>query len=323
MNRTVLVTGATGFLGRTVCDVLHAHGYHVRALVRTPVPDLNVECVCWSGLDDEAAVRHAVQGADAVVHLAGRVHVMRDNVANSLAAFRHVNVQGTDLLARFAAGAGVSSFVFASSVKAMGEESPGRPWTEADAAAPVDPYGLSKLEAEYAVARVASETGMTTSVLRFPLIYGPLVGANMLRLFDLVYRGLPLPLGGIRNRRSLLYSLNAAAAILSVIERRGSHETWLVSDGHDVSTPELLQRIADALRAPLRLLPAPIGLLRASRRFRVPMLAPLSTRLMGSLAIDSTKMRMRLGGTMPHSLEEGLHATAAWYLSMRAPIRPT
>lgn len=200
----------------------------------------------------------------------------------------------------------------------MGEETPERAWKETDVPAPVDPYGISKLEAEQALADVAEETGMTTSVLRFPLVYGPGVRANMLRLFELVARGWPVPFGGIMNRRSMLYSRNAAAAIASVIDRRGGHDTWLVSDGMDVSTPELLERIAGALGAPLRLLPAPVALLSAARRLRVPVFAPIATRLLGSLAIDSTRMQRRLGSAMPHTLDEGLGATADWYRGLQA-----
>lgn len=318
LSDTILVTGAAGFLGRTVCDDLRARGYAVRGLVRTAAAGLDVEQVLWTGVDDDDAIQRAVQGVSAVIHLAARVHVMRDSVADPLAEFRHVNVQGTDRLARRAAEAGVQSFIFASSVKAMGEETTGRPWRETDVPAPVDPYGISKLEAQQALARVSNETGLTTSVLRFPLVYGPGVRANMLRLFELVDRGWPLPFAGIRNRRSMLYGGNAAAAIASLVDRRGEHETWFVSDGEDVSTPELLERVATALGRRLRLVPAPVRLLGAARRFRTPVLGPIATRLLGSLAVDSTRMQARLGGAMPYTLNEGLRATAEWYREVRS-----
>jgi len=286
LTDTILITGAAGFLGRTVCEELRARGHRVRGLVRTATPGLDVEQVTWTGLEDDAAIRRAVEGVGAIVHLAARVHMMRDGAADPLAEFRRVNVEGTARLARHAVAAGVQSFVFASSVKAMGEETTGRPWREADAPAPVDPYGISKIEAEQALARLSVETGFTTSVVRFPLVYGPGVRANMLRLFELVDRGWPLPFAGIRNRRSLLYSGNAAAAIASLVDRRGGHDTWFVSDGTDVPTPELLERIAAGLRTRLRLVPAPVTLLAATRRLRVPVLAPIATRLFASLTID-------------------------------------
>ncbi|MHB1169206.1 MAG: NAD-dependent epimerase/dehydratase family protein [Longimicrobiales bacterium] len=319
MSNTVLVTGASGFLGRTVCHELRARGDRVRGLVRTAAPGLDIEQVTWTGLEDDEAIRRAVDGVDAVVHLAARVHMMRDSAADPLVEFRRVNVEGTVRVARHAGAAGVQSLVFASSVKAMGEATTGPPWRESDAPAPVDPYGVSKLEAEETLARLSTETGLTTSVVRFPLVYGPGVRANMLRLFELVDRGWPLPFGGIRNRRSLLYSRNAAAAIASLVDRRGGHDTWFVSDGIDVSTPELLERIAAGLGRRLRLLPAPVTLLSAARRLRIPLVAPIATRLIGSLAVDSTRMQARLGGAMPYTLDDGLRATAEWFRAVRSP----
>lgn len=315
MSEAIVVTGASGFLGRHICTELHERGFAVRALVRVPFVEPNIEQIVYDGLHDERQVRAAMSHARAVVHLAARVHVMRDSTPDPLAEYRKVNVEGTRTLARLASEAGIASFIFASSVKAIGEATT-RAWTEEDPPAPVDAYGRSKLEAEQVLEAMASPT-FTTSVLRLPLCYGPGVRANMLRLFAAVDRGLPLPIGGITNSRSLVYARNVGAAVASLVERRGGHEPYFVSDGEDVSTPELIRRIAAALGRRARLLPAPVALLRATRRLEIPFIGPISTRLLGSLAIDTNKLRRYMGGPMPYTLDAGLRATATWYRSTR------
>lgn len=321
---TVLVTGASGFVGSAVCARLLEGGSRVRALLRPgSAAPAGTEPVVAAGLHDGEALRRAVEGVDAVVHLAARVHVMRDAASDPLAEFRAVNVEGTRRLAREAAAAGVRTFVFASSVKAMGEMSPASgPWTEATPPAPADPYGVSKLEAEAALAAEAAG-GMRAAVLRLPLVYGPGVKANMLRLFQLVDRGVPLPLGGIRNRRSLLFVGNAADAVRAVLAAPDAAGVFLVSDGEDLATPELVRRIGRALGRPARLLPVPEALFRAaaaagdvvSRAVPFPFTRAAADRLLGSLAVDSGRLRRMAGWTPPFTVDDGLSRTAEWYRS--------
>ncbi len=257
------------------------------------------------GLDPDQ-VRSAVAGADAVVHLAARVHIMREHAADPLAEFRRANVESTALLADAAASTG-ARFILASTVKAVGEGN-SVAWTEETPPAPVDPYGVSKLEAERVVRDVAGKHGTRAAVLRFPLVYGPGVKGNMLRLIRLVDRGVPLPFGSVANRRSMLYVGNLVAAVRSVLEQPAAGAgTFFVSDGRDVSLPELIRMIGEALGKRARLLPAPTSLLR----LMLP--AAEAERLIGSLTVDGSRLCRRIGYHAPHSVETGLRATADWY----------
>lgn len=321
-GRRVLVTGATGFVGRHVVTELASHGWQVRAMVRragVALPD-GVEAILASDVADRGALRGALPGCDAVVHLAARVHVMRDRAADPLAEFRRANVEATRVVLEEAARAGVRRLVLASSVKAVGESSEA-PWTEATSPSPPDPYGRSKLEAERLVGALAPASGVEPVILRFPLVYGPGVRANMLRLFQLVYRGVPLPFGGLRNRRSLLFSGNAAAAVRHALDLPTvADPVFFVADDEDLSTPDLVRRIGLALGRPARLVPCPVTLLRAVGRLgdAAERLAPFPVttravdRLVGSLAVDVGRLR-RSGFSPPVSVDEGLGRTAAWF----------
>jgi nucleoside-diphosphate-sugar epimerase len=320
-GRVVLVTGATGFVGRYLSAELAARGWQVRGLVRGGSLPAGVQAAPAADLLDHEALRRAVRGADAVVHLAARVHVMRESAADPLAEFRRTNVEGTRVLAAEAAAAGVRSFVLASSVKAMGEATEAC-WTEATPPCPADPYGVSKLEAEVALREVAAAAGMGHVVLRLPLVYGPGVKGNVLRLLRLVNRGVPLPLGGVRNRRSLAYVGNVAAAVHAVLQAPAAGgETFLVSDRHDLSTPELVRLIAKALGRPARLLPVPEGLFRAAGRAgdllaRVapcPLTSAAVDRLLGSLCVDPSRLAASTGWSPPYTPEQGLREVAAWF----------
>ena len=245
----------------------------------------------------------------AVVHLAARVHVMRDEASDPLAKFREVNTEGTLNLARQAAQAGVKRFVFVSSIKVNGE---GRDaaYRETDSPAPEDTYAISKWEAEQGLQQISQETGLEVVILRPPLVYGPGVKANFRRLLDTVARGWPLPLGAIRNRRSLLYLGNFVDAIRVCVEHpAAAGKTFLVDDGQPVSTPDLIRAVAHAMGRPARLLAVPVDALEFAGALLGKQAAV--ARLTGSLWVDSSLIRTRLGWTPPYSMAAGLAATVA------------
>jgi len=314
----VLVTGATGFVGRALSTDLMVHGYSVRAAVRREgdqarLVRADTEFTVVGELSPSTDWRSALVGCDAVVHLAARVHVMRDAAVDPLAEFRRVNVSGTLHLAREAAAAGVRRFVFVSSIKVNGEGC-ATPYSEHDTAVPQDAYAISKWEAEQGLREIESATGMEVEILRPPLVYGPGVGANFLRLMRSVEKGWPLPFGRVENRRSLLFLGNFTDAIrLSLEHPAAAGNTFLLSDGEDVSSADLVQRLARAMNRPARLLPVPVSWLRTAG-----MLVGRSAevdRLLGSLAVDSSRIRGELGWRPPFSLEEGLRQTVADFLA--------
>jgi nucleoside-diphosphate-sugar epimerase len=317
----LLLTGATGFVGTAVREHAAAHaGLSLGCVSRDPPRD-TAPGERWHELalgSDGAAWQTALAGVDAVVHLAARVHRMDDGPAAS-DAYREVNARATELLARQAAAAGVRRFVFVSSVKVNGERTlPGRPFLDGDPPAPApDPYGISKLEAEERLSEVAAATGLETVVLRPPLMYGPGVRANFRQLLRLVDSGIPLPLGGLRNRRSLLYVGSFADAILAAAKLPAAGGcTYLVSDGEAVSTPELVRRVARALRRPARLFAVPEAALRLAA-VGVGRGAAYE-RLAGSLEVDDGAIRAEFAWSPPFTMAEGLEATARWWRSRAA-----
>ena len=309
----VAVTGASGFVGRATCGALRAAGHEVTALVRQGTAPAGTREVRVADLG-ESALSAAFEQAEAVVHLAARVHVMQETEADPLAAFHRVNVAGTCAAARAALTVGARRLVYLSSVKVHGE---GRatPYRESDAPSPVDAYGRSKLEAERALAELAAaDGGLEVVVLRPPLVYGPGVGGNfrrLLRLAQLAQRW-PLPLGGLRNRRSLVSVGNLADAIRFALVTPGAGgRTLLVSDGDDLSTSDLLARLARALGAEARLLDWPTSLLgalavAAGRRAE-------AERLLHSLTVDSSALRVGLGWRPPQSVDQAFAETARWW----------
>ncbi len=314
-KQRILVTGATGFVGRSLCESLLLHDIELRGTVWTAEPPTNLQLGVQAapiesiGPDTDWSV--ALNGVETVIHLAARVHVMDETCGDPLTAYRLVNVAGTENLARQAAAQGVTRLVFLSSVKVHGEET-GIPYTEQLSPAPQDPYGVSKLEAEKILHKISAETGLEVVIIRPPLIYGPRVKANFLNLLKIVDKGLPLPLASITNARSLLYLGNLIDAIVRCIDHpQAAGQVFLVSDGEDVSTSELIRRVATALDRPARLLPFPPSLMRLAGKLTGKSMAV--DRLLGSLVIDSGKIRRELGWTPPYTMADGLAVTAKWY----------
>jgi UDP-glucose 4-epimerase len=252
-----------------------------------------------------------IETVDAVVHLAARVHVMQETTADPLAEFRRVNVQGTMNLARQAASAGVRRFVFVSSIKVNGEATQlGRPFMADDAPAPLDAYGVSKMEAEQGLREIASQTGMEVVIIRPPLVYGPGVKANFAAMMRWLKRGVPLPLGAIYNQRSLVALDNLVDLIVTCLTHpAAANQTFMVSDGEDVSTTELLRRMGQAMGHPARLLPVPASWLKVAAGLVGK--GDVAQRLCGSLQVDISKTRELLGWVPPVSLDEGLRRAAA------------
>ncbi len=306
-HSSVLVTGATGFVGRALCQQMMAAGHALLPAVRSKAGFPNEAVV--GDLESSTDWRLVLAGCDAVVHLAARAHVMAETAQNPLALYRAVNTDATLNLARQAAEAGVKRFVFISTIKVNGE---GRdaPYRETDVPAPADAYAISKWEAEQGLWRIARETGLEVVILRPPLVYGPGVKANFLRLMQLIQKGWPLPLGAIRNRRSLLYLGNLVDAIRLCVEHpAAAGQTFLLDDGEAVSTPELIRAVAHAMGRTARLPAVPVRVIE----FAGVLLGKRAAvaRLTGSLWVDSSSIRSRLNWTPPYSMDAGLAATVA------------
>jgi len=317
----VLVTGANGFVGTAVCRALREKGRTVRAAVRGKAaqealnavfPDL--PCVSVGDIGPDTAWTPALDGCGVVVHLAARVHIMSDTAADPLTEFRRLNRDATRQLAESAAQAGVQRFIFVSTIKVNGEATSGSGFTENDRPAPEDPYAVSKWEAEQAIAEIGSTSGMRYVILRPPLMYGPGVGANFLRVLRAVDQGDPVALGSVRNRRSLLYVGNLADAIVTCLDHPAAADrTYLVADSEDVSTSELFRRVGTALQRPARLINVPVFLLRLGASL-LGRGAEVS-RVTGDLVVDGSAIRRELGWQPRYTMQEGLEETARWYRS--------
>ena len=310
----ILVTGATGFVGGALVRRLTAgRAFNgVVAAVRRkaaawPEGVLQVQVGDLLPTTDWGA---ALQGIDAVVHCAARVHVMQDDASDPLQAYREVNVSGTLNLARQAAQAGVRRFVFVSSIKVNGEAThPGEPFTADEAPAPLDPYGVSKLEAEQGLRTIELQTGMEVVIVRPPLVYGPGVKANFAAMIRWVARGIPLPLGATHNARSMVALDNLVDLLITCVKHpAAAGQTFLVSDGEDVSTTELLRRTAQAMGRKVILLPVPTFVLEWGAALFDK--RAVVQRLCGSLQVDIAKTRHLLGWTPPVSVDEGLRRAA-------------
>ena len=329
----VLVTGANGFVGSRFCEVVMPQGRRVRRAVHQA-----------SGLPNEVVTGNvtgktnwseALSNVEIVVHTAARVHVMNDSAADPLTEFRKINTAGTLSLARQAAEAGVKRFIFVSSIKVNGEMTGGsgetRPhpsplpggegvngvFTENDSFVPIDPYGLSKYEAEQGLLALAKDTGMEVVIIRPPLVYGPGVRANFASMVRWVNKGVPLPLGAVHNQRSLIALDNLVSFISHCIDHpKAANEVFLISDGEDVSTTELLQKVAKALGKKSRLIPVPVGLMTFAAKLIGK--SDVANRLFGSLQVDSSKARNLLGWKPMITMDAQLKKTAEAYLNRKA-----
>ena len=319
----ILITGATGFVGSALCRTLTAQNHTVRAIARSRTHHLpaTVQPLLTDILTTPLA-KENLTDMEAIIYLAARVHQMKDQVADPLTAYRDINTRAAATLARTAAAAGIRRFIYLSSIKVNGEgqgislDCQHPPYTEESLPQPQDPYAQSKWEAEQELLQIARETGLEVVILRPPLVYGPQVKANFLKLLDIIKSGFPLPLAQVKNHRSLLYRGNLIDAIMTCLTHpNATNQTFLLSDGEDLSTPELVSCLAIALKTSPRLFSCPPHWLQGLAK----VIGKTSTidRLLGSLKINSSKIRQTLNWQPPFSVKEGLQVTADWYLDSR------
>jgi UDP-glucose 4-epimerase len=308
-----LITGSSGFVGTFLGNFLQSLKYSVINTYRTN-PDRNnpQDQHVIGNIDADTQWQTALLDVDAVVHLAARVHIMEETVHEPINAFRQVNTQGTLNLAKQAVEAGVKRFIYLSTIKVNGEQTFEKSFLADDTPNPQEPYAVSKFETEQQLLKLGQETGLEVVIIRPVLVYGPGVKGNFLRLMQLVNKGLPLPLGGIKNKRSLVSVTNLCSLItLCLNHEKAAGEVFLISDGQDLSTSELFKKIAAAMHKPSRLFFLPARslywltrLLKRTAEYE---------RLCGSLQVDISKNEQLLGWKPKQSVEEGIQMAVAWY----------
>ena len=307
----LLITGANGFVGRALISKLALETNHfVRASVRKKIIQFPSQIEVLENMDASSNTNwtDALRDIDVVVHLFARVHVMDDKVADPLLEFRNINVNATIALANAAAKQGIKRFVFLSSVKVNGESTFHKPFSESDLPHPQDAYAISKWEAEEALRKISKDTGMEVVIIRSPLVYGPNVKANFLKMMQYIKRGIPLPLGAIQNKRSLIGVDNLVDFITTTISHpKAAHQSFLISDDEDISTTDLLRRIGKHIGKPARLIPLHPKILTFI--FNILGRQDFGDRLLGSLEVDITKAKKLLAWSPPKTLDEGLRAT--------------
>ncbi|MGA2365124.1 MAG: NAD-dependent epimerase/dehydratase family protein [Steroidobacteraceae bacterium] len=311
--KPVLVTGATGFVGGFVCEALARRGHTVRAAVRAvgPLPAHAAESAVIGGIDESTDWNRALDGVDAVVHLAAKAHTMRPAKLASQ-EFHATNALGTQRLVQAAVKAGVRRFIYLSSVKVNGEGRANSPYTPRDAPNPQDAYAASKWLGEKAVSEIEAGSPPERVIVRAPLVYGPGVRANFLRLMRWVEAGWPLPLGAVHNARSLIGVWNLAHLLVLVLSHpAAAGDTWMASDGQDLSTPALMRQIGAAMGRRVRLLPVPVPLLRLAGGL-IGRSDEIS-RLCNSSTVDISATLQKLDWSAPVSVTAGIERTVQWY----------
>ncbi|HWQ43495.1 MAG TPA: NAD-dependent epimerase/dehydratase family protein [Desulfosporosinus sp.] len=320
---SILVTGATGFIGKYLCKILLENGWRVRGTFLSHkssdalIP--GVEAYATERLGPQTDWSYPLKGIDVVIHLAARVHVMTETASDPMAEFRKANTAGTLCLANQAAKAGVKRFVFLSTIGVNGADSGKTSYMESDVPHPHNFYSVSKHEAELALSKVSIQTGMDFTVIRAPIVYGPGNPGNFLNLLKILQKGIPLPFASISNRRSLIYVGNLVDALaLCAVHPAAAGKIYLLSDGEDISTSTLIMRTAEALRVKGRTFPLPADFMRFAGKLIGK--SGAINQLLGSLVVDSSKIRNELGWKPPFTMDEGLRMTAAWFRSSNSKI---
>jgi nucleoside-diphosphate-sugar epimerase len=308
----VLVTGSSGFVGSAIlARLLEMEKYQLRTVGRSKSknPSGDLDHVVIQDLSTDTKLANAVKDVDVIIHAAARVHVLQESSTDPLADYRTVNVKGSMNLAQLGVEAGVRRLIFISSIKVNGESTEaGKPYTAEDVPAPIDPYGVSKYEAELGLMQIAEKSGLEVVIIRPVIVYGAGVKANFLSMMNWLNKGIPLPFGSVDNKRSFVALDNLVDLVVTCIDHPGaSNQTFLVSDGEDLSTTELLGRMARALGKPSRLLPVPIGLLQTGARLLGK--SDIAQRILGSLQVDISKTKKVLGWMPPVGVDEAMRST--------------
>lgn len=316
VKENYLVTGSDGFVGRALVSYLLTKGETVRGSLWKPNEEVleEIETIVVGSVDSDTDWAEALDSVDVIIHTAARVHMMNDDVVDPLAEFRKTNVEGTLNLARQAAQTGVKRFVFISSIKVNGESSLSkRVFTANDEPPPIDPYGISKYEAETGLKKISEETGLEVVIVRPPLVYGPGVKANFLAMMKWIKKGIPLPLGCINNRRSLVALDNLVDFLYCCATRpEAANRTFLISDNDDLSTSELLRKVAMAMGKKPFLIPVPVSWINFLAKFLGK--GQVADRLLGSLQVDSSPAREILGWKPVVTVDQGLKKTVDYFL---------
>jgi nucleoside-diphosphate-sugar epimerase len=317
MSKSILLTGASGFVGHQLAAALNRQNISLKCATRTPFSfDGAPLSELIPGIDGQTNWSKCLVDVDTVIHAAARVHIMKDDSLDPLAEFRKVNVDGTLNLARQAASAGIKRFIFVSSIKVNGEVTTDKPFTASDDPAPIDPYGQSKFEAEMALRELANVTGLEVVIVRPPLVYGPGVRANFLKLMQLVKAGVPLPFGAVHNRRSMVALENLVDLLITCTHHSAAAgKTFMVSDDSDMSIGELVRMLAGAMgRRPI-LLPVPPEIMVGAASLLGK--SAVASRLLGSLQVDIADTKSSLRWQPVVSMQEAVNRTVTHFLSNR------